>query len=71
MKCALDRLTEDQANVSVCVDSDKDHGGIVSAKADYVGDWIASVALGAPAPAPCAANASALTAACETPPPND
>ncbi len=71
LKCALDRLAEDQAKVQVCYDADKDHGGIVSGKADYVGDWIASVALGAPAPAACAANESAITVPCDTPPPND
>ena len=34
-------------------------------------DWIASVALGAPAPAACPANAAAITEPCATPPPND
>lgn len=71
MKCGLDRLAEDGANVTVCYDAEQGHGGIVSAKADYVGDWIASVALGAPAPAACAAGAAAITVPCQTPPPND
>ena len=71
MQCGLDRLKEDGVQLSVCVDPDKDHGGIVSAKADYVSDWIASVALGAPAPSACAANESAITEPCTTPPPND
>lgn len=74
MKCAIDRLIEDQTKLQVCFDADKDHGGIVSARADYVGDWIANVALGAPAPAACAANESAVTAIapdCDSPPPND
>jgi pimeloyl-ACP methyl ester carboxylesterase len=71
MKCALDRLAADGANLKVCYDAAQSHGGIVSAKADYVADWIASVALGAPAPAPCAAGAEAITATCFTPPPND
>lgn len=71
MKCGLDRLHEDGAQVSVCVDPEQGHGGIVSAKADYVSDWIASVALGAAAPAACAAGESAITVPCETPPPND
>ena len=71
MKCALDRLADEAKQLTVCVDPEQDHGGIVSAKSDYVGDWIASVALGAPAPALCAANASAITVPCFTPPPND
>lgn len=71
MRCALDRLAEDKANVTSCVDADQDHGGIVGARGEYVADWIANIALGAPAPAPCAANASAVTEACATPPPND
>lgn len=71
MKCAFDRLHEDNAQFSVCVDPEQGHGGIVSAKADYVSDWIASVALGAPAPAACAAGEAAINVPCETPPPND
>jgi len=71
MKCGLDRLAEDKANVTVCYDAEQGHGTILSAKADYVSDWIASVALGAPAPAACAMGAGAITVACATPPPND
>jgi pimeloyl-ACP methyl ester carboxylesterase len=71
MKCALDRLREDNAQLSVCVDPDTDHGGVVSSKADYVSDWIARVALGAPAPAACASGEAAVSVPCETPPPND
>jgi pimeloyl-ACP methyl ester carboxylesterase len=71
MKCALDRLSQEAKALTVCVDPEKDHGGIVSAQSDRVGDWIASVALGAPAPAACAQNASAVAVPCFTPPPND
>jgi alpha-beta hydrolase superfamily lysophospholipase len=71
MQCGLDRLKEDGTKLTVCVDPDKDHGGIVSAKSDYVSDWIGSVALGEPAPAACAANEAAITTPCDTPPPND
>ena len=71
MKCALDRLADEAKALTVCVDADKEHGTIVSAESDRVGDWIASVAMGAPAPAECAQNASAVTANCFTPPPND
>jgi pimeloyl-ACP methyl ester carboxylesterase len=71
MKCGFDRLHEDNAQLSVCVDPEQGHGGIVSSKSDYVSDWIASVALGAPAPAACAAGEAAISVPCETPPPND
>lgn len=71
MRCGLDRLKADQANVTVCVDADQTHGGIVSARGAYVADWIASVALGEAAPPACAADDAALTEACTTPPPND
>jgi dienelactone hydrolase len=72
MKCAVDRLVEDKANMKFCYVAGESHGGILGARADYVADWIASVALGAPAPADCPANESALAATtCATPPPND
>ena len=71
MKCALDRLAEEAKALTVCVDPEEGHGGIVSAESDRVGDWIASVALGGPAPTPCAQNASAVAVTCFTPPPND
>jgi pimeloyl-ACP methyl ester carboxylesterase len=71
MKCGIDRLHEDNTQLTVCVDPDQGHGGIVSSKADYVSDWIASVALGAAAPAACAVGESSITVPCETPPPND
>lgn len=71
MACGFERLHADNAQFEVCVDPDQGHGGIVSTKADYVSDWIAKVALGAPAPAACAAGESAITVPCETPPPND
>jgi pimeloyl-ACP methyl ester carboxylesterase len=71
MHCAMDRLKEDKTNLTVCVDADPGHQTIVSARGDYVSDWIGSVALGEPAPPACATNESALTEACATPPPND
>ncbi|HVH42823.1 MAG TPA: alpha/beta fold hydrolase [Labilithrix sp.] len=72
MKCALDRLiTVDHANVTACVDAEQTHGGIVSARGEYVADWIASLTLGEPAPAACATNESAITESCAFPPPND
>ena len=71
MQCGLDRLKEDGTKLTVCVDPAQDHGGVVSAKADYVSDWIGNVALGEPAPAACAANEAAITVPCDTPPPND
>lgn len=76
IKCAVDRLKNDQANMTFCYVPGTDHGGIVATKGDYVGDWIASLALGAPAPDKCAMNESALMddagpVNCATPPPND
>lgn len=71
MKCALDRLADEAKQLTVCVDPEQDHGGIVSATSDRVGDFIAQVALGGPAPAACAQNASAVSVPCFTPPPND
>jgi len=77
MACVFDRLGSDGANYTVCYQKDADHDGIVMKKADYTNDWIAHIALGAPAPAPCAENQSNITnsdgtpVACATPPPND
>lgn len=71
MKCAADRLKADNAQVTYCVEPDEGHGGIVRKRADYASDWIAQIALGAPAPAACAQNDAALPPDCTTPPPND
>ena len=71
MQCAVDRLKADNVNLTACVDADQTHGGIVSARGEYVADWIASVALGQPPPPACAVNESAITEPCATPPPND
>jgi pimeloyl-ACP methyl ester carboxylesterase len=71
MKCALDRLKEDNVKLTACVDAEQTHGGIVSARGEYVADWIASVALGGVAPSACTANESAITEECAVPPPND
>jgi pimeloyl-ACP methyl ester carboxylesterase len=71
MRCALDRLKQDGANLTACVDKDLSHSEIVSARGEHVASWIASLTLGEPAPPACAANESAIEAACATPPPND
>jgi len=76
MACALERLKEDKATTTICVEPEASHGSIVDVKSDYVNDWIASVTLGGAAPAACAQNESALTEngqpiRCATPPPND
>ncbi len=76
MACVFERLKADNANYSVCYQDDVDHSGIVEQKSDYVNDWIANVAMGAPAPAACAQNESNIQVdggpvACATPPPND
>lgn len=71
MRCGLDRLKADGLTLTSCYEAAETHGGILDAKADYVADWIASVTLGAAAPAACAATIDAVTTACATPPPND
>ncbi|MEO8798873.1 MAG: hypothetical protein ABI551_13375, partial [Polyangiaceae bacterium] len=77
MACVLDRLKADGVPLTTCLDEAADHTGVVVDEADYVTDWIASKTMGAPAPAPCALDQSALTGAdggavtCATPPPND
>ncbi len=74
--CAIDRLKGDGVALTVCVAPGVDHGGVVGAKADYVGDWIAAQTLGATMPAACAQNetsimSSGMLATCATIPPND
>jgi pimeloyl-ACP methyl ester carboxylesterase len=74
--CGFSRLASDGAAAKICVVAGQSHSGIVGAQSAYVNDWIASVALGAPAPAPCAADEKSLQAdgkqiECATPPPND
>lgn len=69
--CAFDRLRSDGAAASICVDTGMDHGSIVGARSAYVNDWIANVAIGAAAPAPCAADETSLQVQCLTPPAND
>jgi len=76
MQCALDRLKQDGTKTTVCFEPDATHGGIVDVRSDYVGDWVASVALGGAAPAACPSDEKALTEdggaiKCATPPPND
>jgi pimeloyl-ACP methyl ester carboxylesterase len=51
--CAVDRLKADGVKPTFCIDANADHSTIVGNKVDYVTDWIASVTLGATAPAPC------------------
>ncbi len=71
MRCALDRLKQDNVKLTGCVEADADHRSILSLKGDYVADWIGNIALGEAAPAACAANESAVDVECATPPPND
>ena len=75
--CGFARLAADGAAAKICVVPDQTHSGIVGARSAYVNDWIANIAQGAPAPAPCAADQTSLKATdgtpvtCATPPPND
>jgi alpha-beta hydrolase superfamily lysophospholipase len=69
--CGIDRLKTDGANLTVCYEAEATHPSIINVKGDYVADWVASVTLGAAAPAACAANESAIGVGCNTIPPND
>lgn len=76
--CAIDRLKSDAANLTVCSVPNEDHNTVLSAKGDYVSDWIASLTLGAAAPAKCEKDETAIVdpmtmmpATCASPPPND
>jgi pimeloyl-ACP methyl ester carboxylesterase len=61
MACVVDRLTTDKASFTFCYDADPvGHGGIVTAKADYVAAWALAQAAGGPAPAACTHDQSAL-----------
>jgi dienelactone hydrolase len=77
MSCVFDRLKTDAVNFKVCYDPPSTHSGLVTAKSEYVNDWIANVALGEAAPAACALDENAVTGdggalvKCATPPPND
>jgi len=76
--CAIDRLKTDGANMTVCGVPGEGHGSVLGAKGDYVSDWIASLTLGAAAPAKCEKDETAIVdpmtmmpATCASPPPND
>ena len=71
MACALERLKSDGSNLTVCYEATAEHGSIIDVRGDYAGDWIANIALGAPAPAACPENETAIKAGSATPPPND
>jgi len=56
MQCTLNRLAADGMTPTLCIDPRAGHGGatgIAGARGDYAADWIASITLGAPAPAAC------------------
>ena len=75
--CGFDRLHADGANVTVCLEPNGTHASVLGLRSGYVNDWVASVALGAPAPVPCAQDEASIRddagarIACATPPPND
>lgn len=71
MQCTLDRLAADHVTPTLCVDPQAGHGGptgIAATRADYAVDWIASVTLGAPAPAACAVATFDFGVSCPLPP---
>jgi alpha-beta hydrolase superfamily lysophospholipase len=76
--CAFERLKTDAMTTTYCVDPDGTHGSALRKKPDYAVDWLLSQTTGTAAPAPCAANESAIVdpatgklVTCATPPPND
>jgi pimeloyl-ACP methyl ester carboxylesterase len=71
MSCGIDRLKQDGTKLTVCYEENADHHSLLGVSGDRVSDWIASLTLGAPAPASCAANETAITKKCDTLPPND
>jgi hypothetical protein len=78
LKCGYDRLVTDGTNLTLCYENElgggtfQGHQAIINEKNDYVADWIANIALGAPAPTACGAGADAVASVtCATPPPND
>jgi hypothetical protein len=60
--CVFNRYKTDQVNVSVCMVPTGTHGSTLDIEADYVDRWIASLTLGAAAPAPCQYNQNNLVA---------
>jgi pimeloyl-ACP methyl ester carboxylesterase len=80
MQCVTQRLQQDNAGYSFCLDPMYGHGGNLRAHADYAADWIGAQTLGETPPAACALTDQNLTSdggvngvpiACETPPPNN
>jgi len=48
--CILKKMKKDGAKHTMCIDDAADHGTIVSKKAGYMNEWIASLTLGTAAP---------------------
>jgi pimeloyl-ACP methyl ester carboxylesterase len=75
--CGFNRLRNDKANVTICVQAGKTHESIVSGEASYVNEWLAARVFGAAEPARCSADETSLTdskgkqVTCATPPPDD
>lgn|GEM_PF-866961 len=75
--CGFERLRSDNAAYKVCLTKDASHSGVVGMRSGYVNDWIANVALGAPAPPACDQDEKALVddagapIKCASPPPNN
>lgn len=71
MRCAMDTLTKDKANVKFCFRSNFDHSGIVAETAEGVVDFVKAKSLGGTESIMCDGDAAALTEKCATPPPNE
>jgi dienelactone hydrolase len=71
MQCTVNRLAADGVTPTVCIDPQAGHGGatgIAATRGDYAADWIASVTLGAPAPAACSVATFDFGVSCPLPP---
>ena len=75
--CGFDRLASDKVNDTLCIVPGQDHDGVVGARSEYVGQWIASATLGGTSPGTCGLGRDALVddggavVQCAFPPPND
>jgi pimeloyl-ACP methyl ester carboxylesterase len=71
MKCAVETLSKDKATVKFCMKKGLDHSSVVGATAEGIVDFLKSKTIGGAESAMCDSDASGLTEACSTIPPNE
>lgn len=69
--CSRDRLKEDMAAVTYCVEADAAHDSMLKIRASYAIDWLLARTTGAPEPAACPLGEKDIAASCNPVPPND